>query len=203
MSPGSVSRVLILVRHGRTAHNANRRLLGRIDIPLDELGERQAAALGTLPELAGAARVISSPLTRARQTADALGPPVSIDERWAEIDYGKLDGYDLDKVPPEVWAGYRGDLEYAPEGGESLGSVSRRVRAACNELADEAADHDVVVVSHVSPLKAAVGWALGVSDEVVWRLFVDTASVTRVGVTGAGGVATLRGFNDVSGRPSK
>jgi broad specificity phosphatase PhoE len=192
--------VLIFVRHGRTAHNASRRLLGRLDAPLDELGERQAAALGLMPELAGASRVVASPLLRTRRTAEALGPPVSFDDRWMEMDYGPLDGSPLSDVPPEVWAGYRSDLEYAPPGGESLGSVSRRVRQACDELVAEAKEADVVVVSHVSPIKAAVAWTLGMRDDVVWRLFLDTASVTRVGV--ATGAASLRGFNDVSGRPS-
>jgi broad specificity phosphatase PhoE len=75
------------------------------------------------------------------------------------------------------------------------------VRQACEELVVEATDVDVVVVSHVSPIKAAVAWVLGTSDDVIWRLFLDTASVTRVGV-GPGSVA-LRGFNDISGRPSE
>lgn len=187
------------MRHGRTAHNAERRLLGRLDIPLDELGARQAAALAGVDDLAGARRVLSSPLARARQTAEALGPPVAFDERWQEIDYGPLDGCRLEDVPPEVWSGYRSDPEYAPPGGESLGSVGRRVRAACADLVDEARDSDIVVVSHVSPIKAAVAWALGMGDEVTWRLFLDTASVTRLGVAPG---PSLRGFNDVSGRPS-
>ncbi len=191
---------MILVRHGRTAHNAARCLLGRLDVPLDELGERQAAALGAGGDLSGAARVVSSPLRRARQTAEALGPPVTFDDRWQEIDYGPLDGCPLDQVPADVWSGYRSDVEFAPPGGESLGAVGRRVREACADLVEEARDVDIVVVSHVTPLKAAVAWALGVGDEVTWRLFVDTASVTRVGV--APGLS-LRGFNDVSGRPSR
>jgi broad specificity phosphatase PhoE len=191
--------VLILVRHGRTAHNASARLLGRLDLPLDALGERQAAALAGVADLAGASRVVSSPLLRSRQTAEALGPPVTLDERWIEIDYGPLDGSLLQDVPPEVWAGYRSDSEYHPDGGESLGSVSRRVRQACGELVEEARDADIVVVSHVSPIKAAVAWTLGVGEAVTWRLFLDTASVTRVEV--APGLS-LRGFNDVSGRPS-
>jgi broad specificity phosphatase PhoE len=194
--------VLIFVRHGRTAHNASRRLLGRLDIPLDPLGERQAAALANVPDLAKAARVVSSPLLRTRQTASALGLPVTLDERWLEIDYGSFDGCRLEDVPPEVWTGYRADPEYAPDGGESLGSVSRRVQEACSDLVVEAVDVDVVVVSHVSPIKAAVAWALGAGDAVTWRLYLDTASVTRVGVAPGASGLSLRGFNDVSGRPS-
>ena len=94
--------MLFLVRHGRTAHNASRRLLGRLDVPLDELGRRQAEALGRVPFLREAARVVSSPLSRAVETAAALGPPVSVDERWVEIDYGIYDGAASDGVPGAV-----------------------------------------------------------------------------------------------------
>jgi broad specificity phosphatase PhoE len=197
--------VLLLVRHGRTAHNASRRLLGRLDVPLDELGRRQADALGRSPLLHGATRVVSSPLARARETAAALGPPVSVDERWMEIDYGIYDGQELEAVP-ELFRQWRADLGFAPEAGESLASVGARVRAACEDLWAEAAERDVVVVTHVSPLKAAVVWALGVGDETTWRMFVDVASVTCVG-HGPGGPGlpypSLRSFNETQHRPSE
>jgi broad specificity phosphatase PhoE len=193
--------VLILVRHGRTAYNASRQLQGRIDAPLDELGLRQAAALGRVPDITGAARAVCSPLLRARQTAEALGPQVTIDERWIEMDYGTLDGRPLDQVPAEVWRNYRSDLEWAPPGGESPAAVYRRVEKACEELAEDVLTHDVVVVSHVSPIKAAVSWCLGMGPDMGWRLYLDTASVSRIGAA-PGGFA-LRGYNDTSARPSE
>jgi broad specificity phosphatase PhoE len=70
------------------------------------------------------------------------------------------------------------------------------VRAACNDLAAVAEGQDVVVVTHVSPVKAAVAWALDVDDRVTWRLFVAPGSVTRISV--AGGRTSLHGFNDTS-----
>ena len=187
-----------MVRHGRTAHNAARRLLGRLDVPLDELGERQARALGEVPVLRQAARVVSSPLTRAVDTAAAIGPPVSVDERWAEIDYGIYDGLEL-PAAAELWEGWDRDLGYRPEGGESLLDLGRRVRRACDDLWEEAAEVDVVVVSHVSPIKAAVAWALGVGDEICWRTFLDTASMTVIGPGRKG--PTLRSFNETLHRP--
>lgn len=192
--------MLILVRHGRTAHNAERRLVGRVDVPLDEVGARQAAALAAVGVIAGASRVITSPLARARDTAAVLGPPVTVDDRWAEVDYGIYDGMVLADVPPELWASWREDLEWRPERGEPLAAVGRRVRAACEELREEAAQTDVVVVSHVSPIKAAVAWALGVGDQVCWRMFLDTGSVCRVAVGPAG--PSLRTFNETYHRPS-
>jgi broad specificity phosphatase PhoE len=56
----------------------------------------------------------------------------------------------------------------------------------------------VVVVSHVSPIKAAVGWALDLGPEVAWRTFVAPASITRIGLGANARSATLRGFNEVA-----
>jgi broad specificity phosphatase PhoE len=192
--------VLYLVRHGRTDHNASRRLLGRLDVPLDDLGRRQSLALGQLPFLSKAARVVSSPLSRALDTGTALGPPVTIDERWTEIDYGVHDGVPLAEVPTDLWTRWTTDLSYAPEGGESIASLGARVRAACEDLWEEASASDVVVVTHVSPIKAAVAWALGVGDEICWRMFVDVASVSSVGPARA--TPSLRTFNETHYRPS-
>ncbi len=67
---------------------------------------------------------------------------------------------------------------------------------AASELLPEAAEREVVVVTHVSPVKAAVGWALGMGNEVNWRTFVEPASYTRIAHSGAG--PTLRAFNVVA-----
>jgi broad specificity phosphatase PhoE len=147
--------------------------------------------------VAGAVRVISSPLSRTRQTAELLGPPVTLDERWIEIDYGAYEGTPLGDVPAEVWARWRADPSWRPQGGESLIDVGRRVRTSCEELlaSGEAATADVIVVSHVSPIKAAVAWALGVGDEIAWRMFLDVASVCRI-TTGERG-PSLRTYNEI------
>lgn len=191
--------MLYLVRHGRTAQNAARLLLGRMDVPLDELGRRQAAALGAVPALRAATRVVSSPLARAFDTAAAIGLPVTVDERWTEIDYGIFDGSEL-TAAADLWKGWDADLDYRPPGGESLAALGRRVRGACEELWEEACSTDVVVVSHVSPIKAAVAWALGLGDDVQWRMFLDTASVSVIGPGRRG--PTLRSFNETAHRPS-
>jgi broad specificity phosphatase PhoE len=174
--------VLILVRHGRTEANARGLLLGRLDPPLDEVGEQQAQALRTA--VAGASRVVCSPLLRTRQTAEALDLPVTVDERWIELAYGVLEGVPLTDVPRATWAEWQADPGWAPEGGESLAEVGVRVRAACEDLAEECAERDVVVVTHVSPLKAAVAWALATGDDVTWHLYAAPASVTRISTLG-------------------
>jgi broad specificity phosphatase PhoE len=185
--------VLVLVRHGQTEANARGLLQGRVDLPLSDLGRRQAAALATL--VPADARVVASPLLRARETAAAFGRAVDVAEGWIELDYGALDGRPISDLPSETWAAWRADPHFVPPGGESLVTLGARVRGACEELLDEARRADVVVVSHVSPIKAAIGWALGVGDEVGWRLFVQVASITRVAV-GPGG-PSLFTFNEI------
>jgi broad specificity phosphatase PhoE len=141
--------------------------------------------------------VLASPLARARETAAAFGRPIEIDERWIELDYGTLDGRPVVEVPTALWREWRRDPSFIPAGGESLLALGRRVRDACEELADEAATRDVVVVSHVSPIKAAVSWALGVGDGVAWRMFVQVASVARVAITQEG--PSLHSLNELPG----
>lgn len=184
--------MLIVVRHGRTEANASGLLLGRrLDPALDEVGRGQAAALAAA--LPGAARVVSSPLQRAQETASAFGRRVEVDARWIELDYGDLDGTPLRDVPADVWAAWRADPSLSPGGGESLAALGERVRAACADLAEEAAWADVIVVTHVSPVKAALAWALGVGDEVSWRAYVAPASITRIAT--AGPRPSLHAFN--------
>lgn len=191
--------VLIVVRHGRTANNAAGQLLGRLDPPLDETGVAQAAAVGRVLADLRVARVISSPLERARATAaavaDACGCGVDLDDRWIEMDYGTLDGTPITDVGTEVWDRWRKEPGFSPGGGESLEAVSARVAGACSELEDFASGANVVVVTHVSPLKAAVCWALGTDPLVSWRTFVSPGSITRIGVGGTG--RSLRSFNEL------
>lgn len=185
--------MLILLRHGQTPANAGGLLLGRADPPLTDLGCRQAAAAAAVLD-GDVDRVVSSPLRRARQTADALGLPVEVDGEWIEVDYGEYEGLPYRDVPAELWQRWRTEPGFAPPGGESMAAVGARVRAACDRLVDEAAERNVVVVSHVSPIKAAVAWSLGVGDDVPWRMFLDVAAICRVGIGPNG--PTLRSYND-------
>ena len=112
----------------------------------------------------------------------STGTEVEIDERWIELDYGEFDGVPLVDIPPATWASWRKDPTFCPPGGESLVQLGVRVRESLEELAADALTRDIVVVSHVSPIKAAVVWALGVSEDVTWRMFLAPASITRIAV---------------------
>ena len=193
--------MIVVVRHGRTASNAGGLLLGRADPDLDDVGrdqaERVAAALAG-DDAPAIDRIVASPLLRTARTAQAIGAASGVavehDERFIELDYGTWDQRPLADVSAADWAAWRADVDFAPPGGESLAALGRRVRAGLDELAEFARDHVVVVVTHVSPIKAAVAWAVGGGDEMAWRMFVAPASITRIATSV--GAPSLHSFND-------
>jgi probable phosphoglycerate mutase len=189
--------VLIVVRHGQTQANASGLLLGRADPPLDASGRAQASAVAAaLAPIPRGTRIISSPLRRTRETASIIAREslVEVDERWIELDYGEFEGKPIVEVPSETWARWRSDPEFAPGGGETLHALGDRVARACDELLSDAEERDVVVVTHVSPVKAAVAWALGVGEQIAWRTFVAPGSITRIG--SRNGLPVLLSFNE-------
>ena len=180
-------RLLTLVRHGQTAANAQNLLQGHINHPLDEVGLLQVSLLGgALQKIAPVSRVIASPLQRAQQTAQAITQGLSqhieveTDPRWIELNYGDFDGQPVSSVSPEQWATWRTDEHFRPPHGETLAELSVRVHEAIDALLADSVSAHIVVVSHVSPIKAAVAWALGVGVEVSWRTALDRASMTTV-----------------------
>ena len=186
--------MLLIVRHGRTVANASGLLQGRVDNPLDAVGRQQAQeislALGTVDI------VVSSPLQRARETAEPLGLPLRLDERWIELDYGEWDELPVTEITADQWTQWRSDSTFAPPGGESLAELDQRVAEACNDLLAEAAELNVAVFTHVSPIKSAMAWALGVEEQISWRLQVGQAQISRITVRE--GRPLLTSFNETS-----
>ncbi|MEM9561407.1 MAG: histidine phosphatase family protein [Actinomycetota bacterium] len=191
---------LYVCRHGRTEANASGLLLGRADPELDAVGVAQARSMAAA--LPAPSAVVSSPLARCRQTAEAfghgagIGLDVEVDERLIELDYGEFDLTPVRDIPAETWRAWRADPWFRPPGGEALAELSERVSAALADVSERAVDGDVVIVTHVSPIKAALAWALGVGIDVSWRCHVAQASVMEIGFSPAG--PSLRGFNDVA-----
>lgn len=186
--------MLIIARHGRTAANAAGELLGRRDPSLDDRGARQARAVADA--VGAVTRVVSSPLRRCTETAAAISADVDVDHRFVELDYGSLEGERGADLAPEIWAAWRADPDWRPPGGETLVEMAERVAAALDALRAEAAERDIVVVTHVSPIKAALAWTLGVGIEISWRAFVPQASITRIGFTDSR--PSLRSFGEVT-----
>ena len=190
--------MLIFLRHGRTAANEAGLLQGRLNQDLDEHGRQQAidAASYIVSETGEVDVVIASPLKRAQQTAQAFGVDVETDERFIELSYGIYEGVPHADVPSEVWQTWRNDYSFVPEGGESLAALDDRVRSACSDLIERAAHQNVVVVSHVSPMKSAVAWALGVDIGISWNCHLDHASICRIAIRGRR--PTLLTFNETA-----
>ena len=184
--------MLLIVRHGRTVANAEGLLQGRVDNPLDKEGVRQArqiaAALGPIDV------VVSSPLRRALQTAEPLGLPCRVDERWIELDYGEWDEKPIGEITKEEWVRWRSDPSFMPPGGESLEELDRTVALGCEALLLEAEESNVAVFTHVSPIKSAVSWALGTGEQISWNLSVGQAQITRIAVRD--GRPVLTSFNE-------
>ena len=184
--------MLYLVRHGRTAANAQGLLQGRLDPPLDTIGHRQAEAIAA--RIGEVDEVVSSSLERAQQTAAYFDREVTIDDRWIEIAYGEYEGVPAGEVPPEVWQSWKTNAMYATKGGESFGSLDERVRSACEELAGRMHGSRIVVVSHVSPIKAAVGWALNTTVDIMFHCHLSQASLCRIDMGKFGPL--LHSFNE-------
>ena len=127
--------MIIFARHGETAVNREGRLQGRVNAMLDERGADQARALAAALSTESVARVVTSPLLRAQQTAETIaavhGLPVVVDERLIELDYGVWDGVATGDVSRDDWARWRADPAFAPPGGESLVDVTKRVVSFC------------------------------------------------------------------------
>jgi probable phosphoglycerate mutase len=173
--------VIVFARHGQTAPNREGLVLGRTDPELTEEGHRQAAWLAAALATEPVTALLASPLLRTRQTADAIsaacGLPVVVDERLIEIDWGAWEGRSTGTLAQSDVDKWKADKGTAPEG-ETLDSLTRRVELFCSEHLNEGL---VVAVSHVSPIKAAAAWAMGVEGTVAWRMYLGLASITRVG----------------------
>jgi broad specificity phosphatase PhoE len=193
--------MIVVVRHGRTEQNRRGVLLGHADPALDATGRDQAAALAAaIPAMFDGrvpVAVVASPLRRTMETAAAIAAPLGLsverDSRLIEMDYGEWDEQPLADLAPDVWVQWREDPDFRAPGGESLAEVQARVGECAADLLERAADGVVIAVSHVSPIKAAVVWALGGEAMLAWRLRVDVASITRIAQGPAGPV--LVGFN--------
>jgi broad specificity phosphatase PhoE len=193
--------VIAFVRHGQTASNRGGQLQGRFDAPLTPDGEAQAARVAKAIAQERPVRVLTSPLARARSTADAIGTlvgvEVEVDERLVELDYGEWDQRLVTDVPAAAWREWRDTPSYTPPGGESLEAVTARVVDFCVSRIDEWRDELVVAVSHVSPIKAAVCWALAIDERASFRMQLGLASITRIGYT-RGDTPHLLSFNETS-----
>jgi len=167
---------LLLWRHGRTAYNAEARLQGQVDIPLDDVGRWQArTAAARMLERHEPTHVVASDLERAAQTARYLGRAadleVVLDTRVRERAFGEWEGLTGDEISarwPDDFALWRAGGEPSRVGAESRALVAERMAAGIAEHAAALGrDDTLVVVSHGAAISSAVGALLGMEPQ--WR----------------------------------
>ncbi len=179
---------LILLRHGQTKLSVGRRYSGRGNPPLTESGTNQAsAAAARLPGFGAITAILTSPLMRARQTADAAGEatgaPVTVLEDLTETDFGDWEGLTFTEAAqrdPELHRSWLADPAVPTPGGESFDQVHERVDRAKNRILGEHGGSTVVVVSHVTPIKTLLRIGLGAGPSLLFRLHLDLASLSVV-----------------------
>jgi probable phosphoglycerate mutase len=178
--------VIILIRHGQSTTNELGLLVGRSNPSLTEQGRDQARRL--IPHLIDVREVWTSPLDRAYRTARLAVPTLDpiVKDSFIEVDYGSLDGQRLASITDEQWHDFEGNHERPLLDGESLTAVDARVYAELDALlADPDSlvhrnDAHLAIISHVSPIKSAVTWALGVHGSAAWRMRIDNGSMTFI-----------------------
>jgi broad specificity phosphatase PhoE len=209
---------LLLVRHGETQWNREKRFQGQIDIPLNETGYQQAAAVAQYLSDVPIHRAITSPLLRPKQTAEAIlaqHPEVEL-ELWdglKEISHGLWEG----KLEAEIEAEYPGDLKQwqrSPETvqmpeGENLQQVWERSAATWDEIVrstaevkdlPEGAVTTVLVVAHDAVNKAILCHIMGWGPEYFWRFKQGNGAVSVIDYPqGIEGIAILRASNITTG----
>jgi broad specificity phosphatase PhoE/ribonuclease HI len=194
-----------LLRHGETPHTAEKRFSGwgGDDPALNSHGVEQAHRSGRhLTATGGADLIVSSPMTRTRETADIvaehLGVEVVIDDGVRECNFGEWDGHTF----AEVQSSDRDHLDrwlastaVAPPGGESFDEVEVRVREARDRLLEQYEGSSLVVVTHVTPLKTLLRLALDAPAHAYFRIEIKPASLSTIAWFGDGNVS-VRSMNE-------
>jgi probable phosphoglycerate mutase len=195
---------LLLLRHGQTPLSVEKRFSGLGDPPLTPEGERQAAAAARRLGSYDIGAIVSSPLERARRTAEAVaaeaGRHVQVDEDLREVDFGAWEGLTFAEVRkgwPSEMAAWWADPAVAPPGGESFLDAQKRVKVARERLLASYPEDIVLVVSHVTPIKMFVQLALEAPLSALYRMHLDLAALTTVDAY-ADGPTVLRAFNDTA-----
>ncbi|MCI0547415.1 MAG: histidine phosphatase family protein [Candidatus Rokubacteria bacterium] len=182
-------RRLLLARHGQSVSNAVRRFQGAHDVPLSELGEAQARALGTALRRRRLARVYTSPLLRARHTAELavaeLAVPVVPLADLRELSLGEWEGCTVEEIQAQTGNPYarwvRDPVACSPPGAEPLPEVQRRVVQVMADIAHRhRPDEDVLVVCHGGVISAYLAHCLGLALSSLWRLTVANGSLSEI-----------------------
>ncbi|MFC9980684.1 histidine phosphatase family protein [Gordonia sp. NPDC127522] len=194
-----------LLRHGQTPLSVERRYSGRGNPDLTDEGRRQArAAAARVVREEGIAAIVTSPLRRARSTAEEVAALTGIDvvehPGLIENDFGDWEGLTFTEASqrdPDLHREWLSDITVPAPGGESFAQVAERISRTKVELLQRYPGQTVVLVSHVTPIKTLLQDALGVGPELLFRLHLDLASVSIAEYFDDGG-SVVRLVNDAA-----
>lgn len=177
---------IIFLRHGQAKNNVERILAGRTKgIPLTEIGIKQAEHTAELLEHMNISAIYSSPIQRAKHTAEIVGEhnslDVTIDERLIELDMGKFTGVPYDEIFTShgnvFMKFYNDELEIAHNGVETFTEVKKRVLGVVDHVIEKHPDENVVLVTHMDPIKAMLSTIVDLSPTNLFELIIANASL--------------------------
>jgi len=177
---------IIFLRHGQAKNNTERILAGRTPgVPLTEEGVDQSEKAAKFLEEMNISAIYSSPIERAKNTAEIVGKhnsiDVRIDDRLIELDMGKFTGKPYDEIFSShgnvFMKFYGGELEIAHNGVETFEEVKKRIRDMVDHVLDNHPDENVVLVTHMDPIKAMLSTVVSFSPENLYELIIPNASL--------------------------
>lgn len=178
----------IFMRHGQADNNVNRVLVGRyVESHLTEYGKQQVADTSKYLKNIPIEKVYVSPVIRTVETArivcKVLGMNYEIDERLYEIDLGRLVGMHFEKIIQKYGNLFlrfynEDDTMLAKYGVESFASVKSRVKQLLDEIIKMQQDKNVLLITHLDPIKAAISILLDLKAEALYHWHIRNASLT-------------------------
>lgn len=200
-----VPTMLYLVRHGETVLTPTRKFsgVGALDPELTADGLAQAERVAVEVAKLKPNVLISSPLQRTRQTAEAIaaatGLEIVYDKDWYELSFGTWDGKSIEEVKAETPDDYQAWLNsssYRPGGGESYDEARIRVEAAMEKIVAEYPGKKVVIVTHNGVIKSAANIAIGGPNDGVFHMDATPCSISSISIWPSDGLRALRSFNE-------
>jgi broad specificity phosphatase PhoE len=178
---------LMLVRHGETEWNVQRRYQGQSDVPLSEIGNQQAESIAG--RLAGQEidAIYASDLKRAWQTAQVIAAQIGLDvisePRLRELKFGILEGLTFEEAEekyPEMITAWLDDFNNTPERAETIDMFNARIVSLLDDLKRNHDEQVVLLVGHGGSLSEILRVVLGLSPEKRWYIQMENASLSEV-----------------------
>jgi broad specificity phosphatase PhoE len=185
-----VATTIVLVRHGETDWNRERRFQGHADTPLNEVGRRQAETLADVLADESFAAAYSSPLRRALETAEIVsarqGLDVEASQGLMEVDVGSWSGLTTAEAERQFPAGFQRWRNHGAgwTDGETYDELGRRVVSELLEIAARHPHDRVLAVTHGGPIRSALAAAAGLPFDTSRSqiAFVENCAIVRIGV---------------------